>query len=30
MTEEITTDECIKLIEQGIATEQYAESITNH
>lgn len=28
MAEEITIDECIKLIEQGIATDQYAEWAT--
>lgn len=28
MTNKITIDECIKLIEQGIATEQYAEWAT--
>lgn len=28
MTEEITTDECIKLINQGLATEKYAEWAT--
>lgn len=30
MPEGITIDECIKFIEQGLATEQYAESITTH
>lgn len=29
MTTEITIDECIKLIEQGLATEQYAEWAIN-
>lgn len=29
MAEEITIDECIKLIEQSIATDQYAEWATN-